>query len=211
MTLTKHAAALAALLIPFGLASAATSPATAEKETVYTVDTAESRIEWIGRKVTGRHNGTIAIQEGTLRVADGRVVGGRFIIDMTSINVEDLEGAYKEKLMNHLRSDDFFSVKAYPVAVFDVKKVEAAGDDEETGATHIVTGDLTIKGLTHPVTFPATIDVERDTVAASADEVPVDRTLYDIRYGSGKFFKGLGDNLIYDEFILDIGLVATKK
>lgn len=180
----------------------------AEKTVAYTVDPEASTLKWVGKKVTGQHNGFVPIKEGDLRVADGQVVGGTVVIDMANITDLDLEGESKEKLTGHLKSDDFFGVEKHPTASFEIKNVEPA---KKSGtATHTVTGDLTVKGKTHPLTFPATIKVSPAKVTASAKGIKVDRTLYDVRYGSGKFFENLGDKAIDDIFTIDLDLTATK-
>ncbi|WKK87332.2 YceI family protein [Marivirga arenosa] len=166
------------------------------------VDTNSSQIAWVGEKVTGQHNGTVNIKEGALEVENGQVTGGSFVIDMNSIDVLDLEGEYKDKLMGHLRSDDFFSVESHPTAKFVITSIEKS---EATDATHFLAGDLTIKGITNKITFPANITVEDGKATAKAS-FALDRTKWEIRYGSGSFFDGLGDKMIYDDFKLSVNL-----
>jgi len=177
------------------------------KTSAYKVDAGASTIKWVGKKVTGQHNGTIAIKEGDVRVAGDAVVGGNFVIDTTSITDLDLDPESKAKLEGHLKSNDFFAVEQYPTANFEITGVQPMASGENT---HKVTGNLTIKGKTNALSFPAKISVTPEAVTAEATGVAVDRTLFDIRYGSGKFFKGLGDKVINDEFWLDIKLVAKK-
>lgn len=167
------------------------------KPVAYTVDPAKSTITWIGKKVTGSHNGTIALQSGTLNVDGKKVTGGTFTIDMNSI--KDADGS--AKLEGHLKADDFFGTAKYPTSTFVITKV----------ADNNVTGNLTIKGITKPVTFPATISVNTDgTVSALAGKITVDRTKYDIRYGSKSFFDSIGDKAIDDNFEIAVKLVAKK-
>ena len=167
----------------------------------YTVDAAKSTITWVGKKVTGSHNGTIAIQSGTLAVNGKSVTGGTFTIDMNSI--KDAEGS--AKLEGHLKADDFFGVAKFPTSNFVITKV--AG----TGANVTVSGNLTIKGITKPLSFPATVTVNADgTASALAGKIVVDRTKYDIKYGSKSFFDSIGDKAINDEFELAVKLVAKK-
>lgn len=166
------------------------------------VDTNSSQIAWVGKKVTGQHNGTVNIKEGALEMEDGQVTGGSFVIDMTSIDVLDLEGDYKGKLMGHLRSDDFFSVEENPTAKFTITSIDKS---EATDATHFVAGDLTIKGITNKITFPATVTIENGKANAKAS-FPLDRTKWNVRYGSGSYFDGLGDKMIYDDFELTVNL-----
>ncbi len=164
----------------------------------------ESTIAWTGRKVTGQHNGTLAIKEGTLNMEDGVLLGGSFTIDMTSITVLDQEGGGKTKLEGHLKSDDFFGVQTYPTATLVVTEANLKGS-----GLYSITADLTIKGITHPIIFDAVLKHESNQIVATAD-IKVDRSLYNVRYGSGKFFENLGDKTIYDEFDLAVKLVATN-
>jgi polyisoprenoid-binding protein YceI len=161
------------------------------------VDVTSSTIEWVGKKVTGKHTGTIALKSGKLMMENGEIKGGMFEIDMTSITVTDLTGNMKAKLEGHLNSDDFFSTATYPVATIEItnaKKTEAN--------TYKVMADATIKGITKPVEFTATV---KDNMAMA--DIVVDRTQFDVKYGSGSFFDGLGDKMIYDDFTLAVMLV----
>lgn len=160
------------------------------------VDIKSSSVKWHAAKITGEHEGYVNLKDGALEFDNGVLVGGHFTVDMTSITCTDLEGEYKGKLEGHLKSDDFFGVETYPNAKFKVTKAK-----KTTGNTYSVTGDLTIKGKTHPITFDA--DVTDNSASAT---LKVDRTKYDVRYGSGKFFDNLGDKTIYDEFDLTINL-----
>jgi len=160
------------------------------------VEVTESSVAWKGYKVTGSHEGTIKLVEGSLAFENDVLTGGNFTIDMTSINVTDLEaGKGKEKLEGHLKSDDFFGTENHAKASLTI--TDAKGKD----GVYRVTGDLTIKGKTHPITFQMNI---ADNVAVA--ELKVDRTKYDIKYGSASFFDGLKDKAIYDEFDLNVTL-----
>jgi len=156
------------------------------------IKTDKSEVVWKGYKVTGSHEGTIAIQSGSLTFEDEKLTGGEIVINMTTINTTDLEGEYKGKLDGHLKSDDFFGVANYPTATLVFKDVTASGKN-----AYAVSGELTIKGKTNPVTF--TISIYGSKATAS---LKVDRTEYDVRYGSASFFDGLKDKAIYDEFDL---------
>jgi len=171
------------------------------KPVTYTVDAAKSTITWIGKKVTGSHNGTVALQSGTLNVDGKKVTGGTFTIDMNSI--KDADGS--AKLEGHLKADDFFGTAKFPTSTFVITKVAGSG------AAVTVSGNLTIKGITKPLSFPATVTVNTDgTVSALAGKITVDRTKYDIRYGSKSFFDSIGDKAIDDNFELAVKLVAKK-
>ncbi|MFT6036091.1 MAG: polyisoprenoid-binding protein YceI [Marivirga sp.] len=166
------------------------------------IDTNESSIAWVGQKVTGEHNGTVKIKSGALMVEGANITGGNFVIDMASINVLDLEGDMKGKLMGHLKSDDFFSVEKFPTASF---KITSVSESEQEGATHYIAGDLTIKGITNKITFPAVVSMVGSKVNAKA-KFDLDRTKWNVKYGSGSFFDGLGDKMIYDDFKIELTL-----
>jgi polyisoprenoid-binding protein YceI len=172
----------------------------------FKVDTKASQLKWTGEKVTGSHWGYVNIKSGVLKVEDNKIINGDFTIDMTSMNVKDLEpGEYNTKLLGHLKSDDFFSVDKNPESAFKIKWVKDNGN-----GTIKVVGDLTIKGITKQLSFDAKYTASGNKITAEA-KIPVDRTKYDIKYGSGSFFDSLGDKTIYDEFTLDLKLVATKS
>ncbi|MGZ5278471.1 MAG: YceI family protein [Pseudobdellovibrionaceae bacterium] len=168
------------------------------------VDPAASSIKWTGKKVTGQHNGLITLKSGAVDVEKDTVKGGQFEFDMSSIKVEDIKDAENNaKLTGHLKSDDFFAVAKHATSTFKITSVKALKDSKE--GTHEITGDLTIKGITHPVTFPATVEVKGDKASAKG-KVTVDRTKYDIKYNSGKFYDKLGDKMINDTFELELDL-----
>ena len=168
------------------------------------VDVAKSSVKWLGKKVTGQHNGTIAIKEGSLEVEKGKVTGGKVVIDMQSIVVEDIKDAgTNAKLVGHLKSDDFFSVATNPTAELNVTKVVSNGD------SHTFTGNLTIKGITNPATFTAT-SAKEGKATVYKGTLTIDRSKYNVRYGSNSFFDNLGDKAIYDEFTLDFSLVVSE-
>ena len=169
------------------------------------VKTDESTVAWTGRKVTGQHNGSISIKDGTVSIQDGLLTGGTIIMDMTSITVLDQEGGGKTKLEGHLKSDDFFGVEKYPTSTLVVTKTVSKGEGQ-----YAVTADLTIKGITHPINFDALLKLGSDRATVTAD-LKIDRTLYDVRYGSGKFFDDLGDKTIDDIFELNVKIVAVDR
>lgn len=156
------------------------------------IKTDKSKVVWKGYKVTGSHEGTINIKSGSLTFNEGKLIGGDFVVDMTSLVDTDLNGEMKGKLEGHLKSDDFFGVENNPTATLVFKKVTAAGKN-----AYNVTGDLMIKGKTNPITF--TISIYGNKATAS---LKIDRTKYDVKYGSTSFFDGLKDKAIYDEFDL---------
>lgn len=175
------------------------------KEAEYKVDLSQSKVNWTGRKITGEHSGTIQLTEGKLILDGDKLSGGSFTIDMASIkntDITDVESS--QDLTGHLKSEDFFATEKYPEARFVITKVSPSANKLSQ-----ITGNLTIKGITKEVQFPATIQAEGDKIKATA-KIVVDRTLYDIRYGSGSFFDDLGDKAIDNNFELNVALVANK-
>ena len=200
----KKILALSLVALMPTLAIAKKAPA-APAKTVLNISTADTKLKWEGKKVTGAHQGEIKVKSGTLEVAKEQLVGGEVVIDMTTISNNDLsDGSMKEKLLGHLKSDDFFSVEKNPTATLTIKKVTKKKDDQFT-----VSGDLVIKGISKPVTFPATIHASNDMVHATGT-ITVDRTAYGIKYNSLKFFSSIADKAINDNFTVDVEVVAKK-
>jgi len=171
----------------------------------YKADADQSVLNWTGQKVTGKHFGTIGLTSGTFRIDGDQIVSAEFVVDMTSITNEDIESeAQNKKLVNHLKSEDFFGVATHPTARFRMK--EPAVID---GGNAMVKGDLTIKGITHPVQFKAVVDQKEDMARVFGNMV-IDRTKYEVKYGSGKFFDNLADNTIYDEFTVNLNVSAYR-
>ena len=182
------------LTVLFGSATIAAEPIDGEKKAV---NVEKSTVTWKGYKVTGSHHGTVDLKEGHLIFDGEKLTGGEFTVDMASLVSNDLEGEYKGKLEGHLKSDDFFGTDAHPNANLVFTKVKSTGKN-----SYEVTGDLTIKGKTNPVTFDLSVYGSKATA-----NVKIDRSKYDVRYGSGSFFDNLGDKTIYDEFDLVVDLV----
>lgn len=187
------------LLAILAIAVSAIAPAT------YKVDTNASYIIWKGYKVTGSHTGTVKLKSGQVQFTDGRLTGGSFEIDMTTIKDTDLGGEMAEKLVGHLKSDDFFGVATYPTAKFVITNAFAT----DTKGNYRITGNLTIKETTKAIKFDANVSESNGTVNATGN-IKIDRSEYNVRYGSGSFFDGLGDKTIYDDFDLQLTLVAKK-
>ena len=167
----------------------------------FEIVSSQSHIDWVGRKVTGQHNGSISVKEGELILNNGKLAGGKFIIDATSIKILDItDSATNAQFAGHLASDDFFSVEKYPEASLEILSV--SGDH--------VDGNLTIKGISHPVAFDASVDVNGDRLVAKCKLV-IDRTKYGMKFRSGNFFKDLGDVLIYNDFELDVHVTANAR
>ena len=168
---------------------------TASAQTTKKVDASKSKVLWLAKKVGGQHSGDIALKEGALVFNGKKLVGGNFVVDMKTINTTDLQGEYKGKLDGHLKADDFFAVEKFPTSTLVFKSIGAKASN-----TYTVTADLTIKGITAPVTF----DIVANKGVANAT-VMVDRTKYDIKYAS-KNFGALADKAIDDEFELKVSL-----
>lgn len=183
------------LLASFTLAANNTNPIT-DADTK-PVNVAESSINWTGKKVTGSHTGTINLTSGNLDFENGALVGGNFTIDMNSIVCTDLGEGGARKLEGHLKSDDFFGVAENPTADLKITGVEAG----DKAGSYNITADITIKGITKPINFSAMVGENNATA-----NVTIDRTQFNVRYGSGSFFDNLGDKTIYDDFELVLDL-----
>ena len=158
----------------------------------------ESIVKWTGNKITGSHNGEIKIKSGYLEIKDGTITSGKIEMDMNSITNKDLTDAeYNQKLVGHLKSDDFFGAEKFPTSTFEVSKASKFKDGKAT-----VSGKITIKGKTENITFEV---FQKGNVYTA--QLNVDRSKFDVRYGSKSFFDDLGDKIIDDIFILDIKLV----
>jgi polyisoprenoid-binding protein YceI len=137
---------------------------------------------------------------------NGKIQGGSFELDMTTITVEDITDANSNaRLTNHLKSDDFFSVEKFNKSSFKITEAKTSN-----GQDYQITGDLKIKGISNPVTFPAKLAVQGDQIIATASIV-FDRTKFDIKYRSGNYFENLADKLIYDDVSLEVKLVALNQ
>lgn len=168
----------------------------------YSVLAEKSVLRWTGKTAAKSHQGVIKLKEGSFVIKKGKFVSGVFTVDMNSMMEGDgSDPNLGARLMGHLKSDDFFSVEKFPTATLTIK-----GSSEFVKNEADVTADLTIKGATHPVTFKVKRigDVFQATVA-------FDRSLYEVRYGSNKFFDNLGDKAIDDMIPLDVTLVGVKK
>ncbi len=177
----------------------------------YRPDLEKSTVGWHARKVTGEHMGNVKIKSGSIVVDHHAPSRGEFVIDMNSITCSDLKDAgYNAKLVNHLKSDDFFSVAKHPEARLKIKSFTPIPGAKAGEANYTIKADLTIKGITKEISFTAQMNVTDRMITAKA-EIKIDRSEFDVRYGSGKFFDNLGDKLIYDEFTISVDLTAVPN
>ena len=168
------------------------------------VNTENSTVKWKGSKISSSHEGTVNILKGTLNIDNGTLVGGQFSIDMQSLATTDMSEEYNKKLDGHLKDEDFFNVSEFPtssIIISNAVRVE--------GISYKVVADLTIKGITHPISFAADVNVNGKNFLATA-KIKIDRTKWDVKYKSGNYFKDLGDKLILDEIEFDIFLLSVK-
>ena len=173
----------------------------------YTIDPSISTVERVGKKFTEDHVGTIGFKNGNIVMSGHGIASGKFEIDMTTINCTDLSGESKEDLEGHLRSDDFFSTEKFPTVLFVINSsVPLQGDPNGNNLT--IKGDLTIKGITNEVQFPALVKIADQAITAKAT-ITFDRTKWDIKYKSKTIFADLGDKFIYDDVDLKVMLVGN--
>ena len=169
-------------------------------DATYNIVQDESSLVWTGREVsTSSHYGTINFTSGQFEIADGLISQGEFLVDMTSITVQDLTGGSKERLEGHLRSDDFFSVESFPTAHLYISSSEVISNGK-----WMVNGFLTIKDISHPVLFEMS-----NTEDGWNANLVFDRSKYNVKFRSGTFFENLGDKLIYDDIELKINLKTS--
>lgn len=175
---------------------------------VYHVDVNNSSVEWFASKFTGKHNGTVRLSGGEINNNHGQL-SGSLSIDMNSIQDTDLKDEkMNAKLTNHLKSEDFFHAEKFPNSTFVITSITPLAEVKE-GLTHNVKGNLTIKDKTNPISFNASIITQESKMICVGSAV-VDRSKFDVRYGSKSFFEDIGDKVIYDEFTIKFNVIATK-
>jgi len=176
--------------------------------TSYKVSTEKSTIEWQGSKPTGTHNGIISLSAGKLNISDGSIVGGKFIIDMSSIVVQDIpaEEEGNQKLTTHLKSNDFLDVESFPNAIFEVT------DMKNVEGKLMLSGNLTIKETTNNISFPVAISFneKNSDLTLTSETFTIDRSKWHVKYGSKSFFDNLGDKFINNDIELKIKLSAKR-
>ncbi|MCX7909518.1 MAG: YceI family protein [Ignavibacteria bacterium] len=198
------------LLLIFVFASLIINVSLSFAQDTYKLDTKKSKIKWIGKKFLGAHWGWVAFKSGSIVYDGNKILKGEFEVDMNTIENEDLKDKETNaKLVGHLKSDDFFSVSKFPTAKFVILHSTPLKQEKARDPNIAITGKMTIKGNTQTISFPATIKVDGDKIKAKA-KLEIDRTKFDVRFGSGSFFENLGDNVIYDNFTLELDLIFSK-
>lgn len=179
-----------------------------DKKTDHKVNAEKSTIFWTGKKVTGEHTGTLKIKDGTVTVENGIPVATNLNIDMSTITVTDIEDAeLNGKLAGHLHSPDFFSTEAHPQGTFESTSFTPISGANDREANYTVKGILTLKGISNEIEFPAFVAVKDKGIVANG-KITIDRSKWDIKYGSSSFFEGLGDKVIYDDIEMNFVLSA---
>ena len=180
------------------------------KDSSYNLDTKASTVHWLGKKATGQHDGNVTLKSGKVSTDGTSPLVGEFVLDMTTITVADIANAKTNaSLVGHLKAEDFFGVEANPTATLTAKrfiKLEGAKAGE---ANYKVIADLTIKGITNPIEFPATVTITADKLTANAT-ITIDRTKWKVVYKSKSIFDTLGDKFIYDDIEFTVNLVLNK-
>ena len=172
--------------------------ATGVEPSIKKIDVSNSNIIWKGYKIMKSHEGTLSFQSGSLKFNGNQLIGGEMVVDMTTLTNTDMSaGSGKEKLEGHLKSEDFFGVEKYPTASIQFTKVTSSDDNK----TYEITSKITIKNITKEVKFNVIVD---GGIASAV--LKLDRSDFDVRFGSGKFFDNLGDKTIKDEFDLNVSI-----
>jgi rhodanese-related sulfurtransferase len=197
----------------FGVESCAPVPPSATvRDGVYRVDAEKSVVEWAGRNINNRHHGRIAISGGEIVLANGRPVSGRFGLDMNTITNLDLQDeGWRGMLLRHLKSEDFFDVERYPTATFELRGADAIAESTPGTPNVEITGSLTIKETACSIRFPAIIAAQEDGGLKAQAAFNLDRTLWNVCYGSGKLYERLGMHLVNDLISIELFIVAREK
>lgn len=198
------------LASPAAFAQKAVSKTVTAAATTYKLQPQLSTLGWDGKAVTHGHNGTIQFTSGDLQVRNNMVVGGTAVVDMKTIKATDITDAENHaKFVGHMSSGDFFDAPTYPTSTFKITSVVPIKGAAADADNATITGDMTIKGVTQSVSFPAKVGV-KNGVAAATGKVTIDRTKFGLKYGSKTFFDSIGDKAIYDEFTLAFNVIAKQ-
>lgn len=178
----------------------------ADTASVLNVDLSQSVVKWKGSKIVGGgHHGVVKVKSGEVKVDGETVLGGKIVVDMTSISSEDLEGDSKAQLEGHLKNADFFDVETYPEAVFEVTTLEQKNDTAYT-----VSGNLTIKDVTKNISVEASVVESDQNYTILVQPFTIDRTEWNVVYGSSKLTDLAKDAAIKDEIEFEVSLVVNK-
>jgi polyisoprenoid-binding protein YceI len=200
----------ALLAAPAAFALPAPAKVAAKAVVVYKLQPQLSTLGWEGKAVTHGHVGTMQFTGGDLQVTGNQVVGGMATVDMKSMKATDITDAENHaKFVGHMSSDDFFSAEKFPTSTFKITSIKPIAGAAATADNATITGDMTIKGVTQSISFPAKVGV-KNGIAAAAGKVTIDRTKFGLKYGSKTFFDSIGDKAIYDEFTLAFNIVAKQ-
>jgi len=166
----------------------------------FNVDVENSNLNWKGYKPTGTHNGIITLASGDIVLKDNKITGGNFVTDMSTI--KDADGS--AKLEGHLKSEDFFEIAVFPISKFEITETENKGEKIQ------VTGNMTIKGISKQITFPATLIVNEDALVLTSDTFQINRADFNVKFKSKSFFNDLKDKFLNDEFDFQVTIMAKK-
>ena len=192
--------------------SVPTPPPVTALNGVYSVDAEKSVVEWTGRNINSRHHGRIAISGGEVILANGRPMSGRFVLDMNTITNLDLQDeSWRDMLLRHLKSDDFFDVERYPAATFELHGAAEIADATPGTPNMEITGAITIKEMSRSICFPAIIEAQEDGSLKAQAVFSLDRTLWNVHYGSGKLYERLGMHLVNDLISIELFIVARQS
>jgi polyisoprenoid-binding protein YceI len=166
----------------------------------FTVNVENSNLNWKGYKPTGTHNGTIKLLSGNVAMENNKIIGGNFVADMSTIT----EAGGSAKLEGHLKSEDFFEIAVYPLSKFEITEIENKGEKIQ------VTGNMTIKGITKQITFPAALLINKDEMTLTSDTFQINRADFNVKFKSKTFFNDLKDKFVDDEFNFQVTIIAKK-
>jgi polyisoprenoid-binding protein YceI len=181
-------------------------------EIQYHIDQSKSKLNWTGYYLFsfGEHFGSIDIQEGSLTTKDGQLTGGKVTINMKSIDTLDKGFEGKDDLAEHLKGSDFFDSEKYTTSVLEITGTKPIADAQPNQPNVDITGMLTLKGIRQAITFPAEVNIQDKQLIAKA-RFKIDRTKWDVKYNSGKYFSDIGDGAISDAIGLSFDITATPK
>jgi polyisoprenoid-binding protein YceI len=173
------------------------------------IDPAKSSLRWTGRNINGSHTGTISLKSGWIEVKNGQAAGGEFTLDMESITNTDLaDGALNRLLVAHLKSDDLFDTARHPTATFALRHITLNPRSHPGSVNADVVGSLTMKGITHELAFPAVVEALTGGALGAEAHFDIDRTRWNVLYGSGKFYERLGMHLVHDAISISLRIVT---